>query len=638
MRSPITIVGNAPEQDVALLGEIAGKFGVTVVEYPQIEGLAAFAADRKPMGYISYLSSINLAMQEIVGVAQQDQNLFAPLPLFQRVDGAEVPSPAAGLPIAGLFVSPLVTATAWTMVHTIVQAAQTAARTNQLVGEIKEYRQQKNMLVEIGTALSRENDLERLLQVILSVCRDTTLADAGNIYIRERSAPGESFLNDLRCKGAQNDTVTVGRVRQFKVPIDRNSIAGYVAGTGKPLNIPEMSVIDASAPYRAAKEFQVTPGYRVKSMLSLPLKNKDGDVVAVLQLMNKKKEHAAAIDSDEACADRVVPFTMTDMEFLGSVAAQAAVSIERAQLYDNIRELFEGFLRSSIAAIDERDRTTSGHSKRVMGYAMAFAEAAGTDPGSPFAELTATPERKRQLEFAALLHDIGKIGVPERILTKEGRLQQDEFALVLARLDYIAFALKYAPQGVSWKSTKELADDRKFLERINVAARLRDDDLQRLATLKEKFYHTADGRKTRFLNDHELESLSVRSGNLTREEREAINSHAISTYRILSKIPWTRQFEMIPVIAATHHERIDGSGYPHGLRGEEMSCESKILAVIDVYEALVSQDRPYKPKLPPEKALEILNREVAAKHLDADVVKLFIEKGIYKLYTDQKKT
>lgn len=635
MRSPIIIIGNAPEQDITLLCEVAGKFGVAIVEYPQIEGLAAFVADRQPMGYISYLSSVNLAMQEIVGSMKQD--MFAPLPLFQRVDGDEVPSPAASLPIAGLFVSPLSTAIAWTMVHSIVQGARMAARTNQLVDEIKGYRRQKNMLVEIGTALSRENDLDRLLQVILSVSRDTTSADAGNIYIRERSAPGESFLSDLRCKGAQNDSVTIARVRQFRVPIDRSSIAGYVAGTGKPLNIPDMNAIDVAAPYRAAKEYQVTPAYRVKSMLTLPLRNKDGDVVAVLQLMNKKKEHFVKIDSDDACADNVAAFTMADMEFLGSVAAQAAVSIERAQLYENIRELFEGFLRSSIAAIDERDRTTSGHSKRVMGYAMAFAEAAGSDPAGPFAELAATPERKRQLEFAALLHDIGKIGVPEWILTKEGRLQEAEFSLIMARLDYIAFALKYAPHEVSWKSTKEAADDRTFLVRINVAARLRDDDLQRVAGLKDKFYHTADGRKVQFLNDHEFESLSVRAGNLTHEEREIIHSHALSTYRILSKIPWTRQFEMVPVIAATHHERIDGSGYPHGLRGEEMSCESRILAVIDVYEALVAQDRPYKPKMPPEKALDILKREVTAKHLDADVVRFFIEKGIYKLYTDQKK-
>jgi HD-GYP domain-containing protein (c-di-GMP phosphodiesterase class II) len=445
MLSSVAIVGYAPEHDAALLREMAGKFGVRVAEFSRIEDLAAEGKSIASIGYISFLPENGLAAQELIGIAKQDRNTFVPLPLFQRVDGPEVPASVSDMPIAGLFSSPLTVPAAWTILHTLVQNGQ-------------------------------------------------------------------------------------------------------------------------------------------------------------------------------------------------SVAAQAAVSIERAQLNEDIRELFEGFLRSSIAAIDERDRTTSGHSKRVMGYAMAFAETAGAEPGGPFAEVASTPERKRQLQFAALLHDIGKIGVPERILNKEGRLQPQEFSLLMARLDYVAFALHYAPPGVSWKSTKEVADDRRFLERINTAARLRDDDLQRLALLREKYYHTADGRKVQFLSEHEWKSLSVRAGNLTDEEREVIHSHALSTYRILSKIPWTQQFEMIPVIAATHHERIDGSGYPHGLRGEEMSIESKILAVIDVYEALVAQDRPYKPKMSPEKAIEILNREVTAGHLDAAVVKFFIEKGIYRLYTDRKKT
>ena len=638
MQSSIAIVGYAPEQDVALLRGIAGKFGIAIVEYTRTEGLAAFAAEHKPVGYISFLPSISLAVQELLGIQKLDHDSFAPLPLFQCVEPSAVPSFVAGLPISGLFVSPLAAPVAWTMVHAIIQSGQAAARTNQLIGEIVNYRQQKNVLVEIGTALSKENDLVSLLEVILFISRDKSTADAGSIFLRERTSPGGAFLNVLRFKEAQNDSFDLGRVFEFSVPIDRNSVAGYVALTGKPLTIDDVNAIDPSMSYRPGIEYQLKPGYRVKSMLTLPLKNTDGDVVGVLQLMNKKKQASATIASAEAFDTAVIPFSPADVEFIESVAAQAAVSIERAQLAENIRELFEGFLRSSIAAIDERDRTTSGHSKRVMGYAMAFAEAAGADPGSPFAELVSTPERKRQLQFAALLHDIGKIGVPERILTKEGRLPKSEFMLLMVRLDYSAFALKYAPESVSWRSAKEIADDRHFLERINTAVRLNDDDLERVALLQSKYYHAADGSRVSFLSDGERESLSVRTGNLTGDEREAIHSHAISTYRILSKIPWTRQFEMIPIIAATHHERIDGSGYPHGLHGDEMTRESKVLAVIDVYDALVAQDRPYKPKMAPQKAVEILNREVAAGHLDADVVRFFVEKGICRLYTDQKKT
>jgi HD-GYP domain-containing protein (c-di-GMP phosphodiesterase class II) len=257
---------------------------------------------------------------------------------------------------------------------------------------------------------------------------------------------------------------------------------------------------------------------------------------------------------------------------------------------------------------------TSGHSKRVMGYAMAFVDAAAADTHNPFSVIATTPERKRQFQFAALLHDIGKIGVPERVLQKESRLAAGEFALVMSRLDYITFAQKHEPASVSWQSAREVADDR---------------------ALRDKYYHTVDGQNVTFLSDHEWLSLSVRTGTLTPEERELINSHALSTLRILSKIPWTRQLEMIPTIAATHHEKMDGSGYPHGLKAGEICLESRILAVIDIFEALVAQDRPYKPKMKPEKAMAIIEKEVEAGHLDPKVVSFFKEKGIYLLYTDQ---
>jgi hypothetical protein len=221
------------------------------------------------------------------------------------------------------------------------------------------------------------------------------------------------------------------------------------------------------------------------------------------------------------------------------------------------------------------------------------------------------------------------------VLQKESRLAAGEFELVMSRLDYIAFAQKYEPSSVSWQSAEEVADDRAFLEKTNKAGRLKDEDLARLDLLRKKEYLTAEGKKVPFLNDHEWQSLSVRAGTLTPEERELINSHALSTLRILSKIPWTRQLEMIPTIAATHHEKMDGSGYPHGLKAPEICLESRILAVIDIYEALVAQDRPYKPRMKPEKAMAIIEQEVAAGHLDPNVVSFFKEKGIYLLYTDQ---
>jgi HD-GYP domain-containing protein (c-di-GMP phosphodiesterase class II) len=513
-----------------------------------------------------------------------------------------------------------------------------SSQNDSLKEEVVKFQKQNSLLVEVGTALGHENDLSRLLEVILTVSRDIVEADAGSIYIRKRSGPGGAFRNMLLFKVSQNASVNIGKLSEFEVPVDENTIAGYVAHTGKSLRIDDVNTIDHALPYKPGKDYQVKLGYCVKSMLTLPLKNKDGEVVGVLQLMNKKRNHYDKIDSEEKCRDAVIPFVYDDEEFIESIASQAAVSIERSQLYENIRELFEGFLGASIAAIDERDKVTAGHSKRVMGYAMAFVEAASGEKDCPFSIIGSSPERKRQFQFAALLHDIGKIGVPEHVLSKESRLPRSDFAALLARLDYVALALKYEPETVSWKTTAEVEADRAFLTRINGAGRLRDDDAAALDLLHDKYYHDAGGKKTRFLNDAEYVSLAVRNGNLTAEERELINSHTIATYRILSKMPWTRQLEQIPDIAAHHHEKLDGSGYPHGLKTDAISMESKILAVVDIYEALVAQDRPYKPKMAPERALEILNKEVEAGHLDPGVVGFFIEKGIYLLYADKKRS
>lgn len=639
MTRSILIIGPAPEHDISLFDECAQKFGLTVVVCPKTEALAALMTGKKLLGYVSYVPGINNVLYEHIAARDHDANHGVPLPFFQCIEVDAVPQDsAAAMQLAGLFVSPLAPSAAWSMVLGMVKHQHSAAQNDVLKEEVVKYQKQKSLLVEVGIALSHENDLGRLLEVILSISRDIVEADAGSIYIRERSGPGGTFLDTLRFKVSQNASVNIGKLAEFVVPVNENTIAGHVAFTGKSLKIDDVNMIDASLPYKPGKDYQVKLGYCVKSMLTLPLKNKDGEVVGVLQMMNKKKNHYDKIDSKEKCRDAAIPFVDNDEEFMESIASQAAVSIERSQLHENIRELFEGFLSASIAAIDERDKVTAGHSKRVMGYAMAFVEAAVGNPANPFSAIGSSPERKRQFQFAAHLHDIGKIGVPEQVLSKESRLPRSDFAALLARLDYIALALKHEPETVSWKTMAEVEGDRAFLTRINAAGHLQDDDAATLDLLRKKQYRAPDGKTVGLLSEREYESFAVRNGNLTAREREIINSHTIATFRILSKMPWTRQLQGIPDIAAHHHEKLDGSGYPHGLKADQISMESKILAVVDIYEALVAQDRPYKPKMEPEKALGILKKEVEADHLDAEVVQFFIEKEIFLLYINKSES
>jgi HD-GYP domain-containing protein (c-di-GMP phosphodiesterase class II) len=234
---------------------------------------------------------------------------------------------------------------------------------------------------------------------------------------------------------------------------------------------------------------------------------------------------------------------------------------------------------------------------------------------------------------------MGKIGVPEALLTKESRISAGEIEALQSRFE-CARLLKSLPataKKIPWESENEIEEDCAFVQKVNGSGFLSDEDFARLQALREKYFLSPEGEQQPLFTAAQWEALSVRKGNLTATERDLINSHAASTYRILSKIPWTAALADIPQIAAHHHEKIDGSGYPDGLKGDQIRLESRILAVVDIYEALVAQDRPYKRVMSPEQAIGILNAEVKANHLDKNIVDFFVEKGIYKIFSSEKK-
>jgi hypothetical protein len=270
-----------------------------------------------------------------------------------------------------------------------------------------------------------------------------------------------------------------------------------------------------------------------------------------------------------------------------------------------------------------------------MGYALAFADAVNADKSGVFAGRRFDDAGKRQFKFAALLHDIGKIGVPENLLNKETRISRGRFSAVLARFEIARIGIVVSggsSDADAWSSVEQLDNDKAFMERINRTGFINDEDYARLSLIRTRRYTDSYGHRLPVIEDDEWTALSLRKGNLTDDERELINSHAVSTWRILSKIPWTHELENIPEIAAHHHEKIDGTGYPDGLKADEISFESRILAVVDIYEALVAQDRPYKPAMPPEKALAILRSEAQSNRLDKDIVDFFITRNIYRIY------
>lgn len=625
----ILILGNCSEPDRYVIDRCAVQRGLVTRYVSRAQWQEWDYSWDSAIGYLSFLpysSSTLLDLFALLPVGSGQMPLC-----FQAVDLYD--STISDTLITGSFIMPVSAVAMGTILSSIELQASLLEQNMALVNEVNRYRKEKNRLMNIGLALSSEQDLDSLLEWILEEALSITLADAGSIYIRENIGAGEGYTNRLLFKVTQNKSVDISKgEKQDPLPISENTIAGHVALTGKPLRIDDVGRLDADVPYSWGRGFVRRFGYQIKSMLAVPLKNLQGEVVGVLQLMNKKLSTAVRLSDSDAVRDHALAFSHSDEDTVMSIGSLAAVSIERAQLTSNIQHLFEGFLSSSVAAIDERDRVTSGHSKRVADYAMSFVDAINTESQGVFADVQFSLERKQQFEFAALLHDIGKIGVPEALLTKDLRLPAGEIAALGARFEIIRIQMKLTGGTCGWPHEEALEEDWLFLQKVNASGFLSDDDFKRLSALRDKTYATHDNPSALLISDSEWEHLSIRQGNLTPIERDLINSHAQATRRILSKIPWTKEMRLIPSIACHHHEKIDGSGYPDGLSGDAISLESRILAVVDIYEALVAQDRPYKPRMPYTKALEILRFEASKNRLDSDIVEFFIDHNIYKIF------
>ncbi|MBD3321646.1 MAG: GAF domain-containing protein, partial [Chitinivibrionales bacterium] len=511
MNQRVLLLGTAPRPDVELLRSTAAAYHFTIEPY---DSSVDELIDNLPWGIISYLPCdrnviVDFLSRIPVGLAQD-------IPFFQKLESEQFPRSFEGIPIAGVFRSPLEFLDVCNMMTIMSQQVSSTRQSHDLVGEVVRYRREKNQLLKIGTALSVQNDLDTLLDFILRESRTAVGADAGSLYIREQITPGGAFAQRIRFKIAQNDSVSMDeKTKEFTIPISDNTISGYVALTGEVLNIDDVYSIGDTVSYKWGKGWDKRFGYRMKSMLTVPLKNIRSEVVGVLQLMNKKAHPDRTLPGAQAVMREVVPFTHSDEEFVLSIAALAAVSIERVQLYQNIQSIFEGFLSSSTAAIDERDRVTAGHSKRVAGYAMAFVDALNAEKTGRFAEITFSEQRKRQFIFAALLHDYGKIGVPEALLTKECRLQKGEMDALATRAEIVKLHIGAGNDGMCWSSIEEIDGDMDFLERINKAGFLPEEDLERLDEIRKKTYPGHSGVNRPFLSDREWEHLSIRKGNLT---------------------------------------------------------------------------------------------------------------------------
>ena len=495
-------------------------------------------------------------------------------------------------------------------------------------------------LVDVGIALAAEADRDRLLERILTSARGLTQADAGSLYLIEPSDGG----NALRFVAAQNDSVRFDFVERT-LPLDDSSIAAFVARTGGVLNLPDVSAIGPAAPYRFDAAFDQKYGYRTRSMLAVPMTTPRGTTIGVLQLLNRTRR-LVPTDSTITAYMRleVVPFERENEEIARALAAQAAVAVENRRLTESIRRLFEGFVEASVTAIEQRDPTTSGHSERVALLSCGLAEVASRAETGSFAAYRLGSEELRELRYAAVLHDFGKVGVREQVLVKAKKLPAGLRDLIRARVDQaiLAAAAQTWERAAreQWSERKvavELAARAAELERAwDVVVQADEPSLLTAATgreldcLKELAFRDATGRLRPVVEPDELAYLSIPKGSLNARERLEIESHVSQTFRFLSKIPWTPDLARVPEWAYAHHEKLDGSGYPRRLRAEAIPLPVRAITISDIYDALAARDRPYKKAVPSDRALDILRDEARRGVVDTALLDLFIEAKVYE--------
>lgn len=525
-------------------------------------------------------------------------------------------------------------------------------------------------LNRIGIALSETRDVERLLELILRTAREITGADAGSLYLTEPSdgnsngaaqmaQNGAEPARRLRFRLTQNDSVQFP-FKEHTLPITESSMAGYCALHGDIIELADAYRIPKSRPFHFNSSFDEEAGYRTRSLITLPMKNGKGEVLGVLQLINCKRNAKARLADANAVQRHVHPFPERAVRLGLSLASQAAVAYENSQLYRDIENLFDGFVNASVKAIEQRDPSTSGHSQRVCQMTLALAEAVDRVRQGPYADVRFSCEQMKELRYAALLHDFGKVGVREEVLVKAKKLYPLQYSRLLDRFDYIRrdIEARIAEQkveillghfrreaearvrlklldGEAGRMLAELDHYVEFISRANEPTILPSSEFDLLTEISQKSYRDPRGAERPYLTSEEVRYLSIPRGSLDSNERRQIESHVTHSFNFLAQIPWTPEYRGIPEIARAHHEKLNGRGYPNGLTASDIPVQAKMMTVCDIFDALSASDRPYKRAVPTDRALEILKLCVRDEEIDAELFRLFLEAQVFQLVAKQ---
>jgi len=501
----------------------------------------------------------------------------------------------------------------------------------------------------IGIALSQERDINKLLETILIAAKNLTHADGGTLY---------RLMGDkLQFEIVRTDSLSIAMggtsgnpVPFYPIPLhDKDGkpnytmIAAYAALTHKTVNVAD-AYTEEGFDFSGTRNFDKRTGYRSTSFLTVPMKNHEGDIIGVLQLLN----------ATDPATGQVGSFSEEDQRLAESLASQAAIALTNRMLIQQLEVLFESLIELINTAIDDKSPYTGGHCKRVPVLTMMLAEAASNTMSGPLADFRMTDKDRYELKIAGLLHDCGKITTPVHVVDKATKLQTifDRIELVSTRMEVLKReaeidmlhariqALQHHDEESARRAEEAFAariaqydDDREFLRRTNFGSeRMTSEDQVRVSRIARYTWRNDRGEVDRFLTKDEEDNLNIAYGTLSGPEREIINYHIVATIKMLEALPWPRHLTNVPEYAGGHHERMDGKGYPKGLTREQMSVQARVMGIADIFEALTAKDRPYKKGKTLSESLAILGRMKLGGHVDPDLFDVFVRDKVYLRY------
>lgn len=500
----------------------------------------------------------------------------------------------------------------------------------------------------VGMALMHQHNRGALLNLIVAQGKELTESDGGGLLLLETNADATRVLAPAVY---QIDSLPSLGLPDIRFALDSTTVVGHAAVTKEPVVVDDIHHLPPKATFAGSKEFQQRYGYYGRSMLAVPMLDQNLACLGVLFFINRKSNRTATVRTRSDAERWVLPYTDREIRLSRTLAGQAAVSIENEGLHAQIERLLESVVKAAVTAIDERDPATAGHSLRVAALTMELAEQVARSDRGRFRDVRFSADQIRELRFAALLHDVGKVTVREDVLLKSHKLPDVLWERVKARFDLIrrTMQLEYAERRARERSASSLArldsaleSDLRELDRLRAIVRRSNEPVvidetaaAALTDIAKRTFLGVDGNPCPYLTAEELHYLQIPRGTLDARERTEIEAHVANTHRFLSQIPWTSDLKNMVAFAYGHHEKLNGSGYPLGLHDADIPLQTRMITIADVFDALTEADRPYKPAVPPEKALEIICADARAGLLDRELVDLLVESKVYRRVLEQ---